>query len=170
MTEALFNDIINQYANAVQSLIRRMIGFQEAARDLAQDVFMKLWNNRHSVDTSRPVFTYLYKLAINSSIDYLRKIKPLSIGDEVNQILSVDQNENQAELFELIQKCLEFLKPKQKAVFILRDFDGLTFEEIAKVLDTNEQNVRSNLHLARRRVRELLEEKFEVNLEYINDL
>lgn len=170
MTETMFNDIINRYANLIHSLIGRMIGFRESTWDLAQDVFIRLWEKRDSIDSSRSVFTYLYKIAVNHSIDYLRKAKPLLLGDEINELFIEERHEGSLELSDLIQKCLDYLKPKQKSVFILRDLEGLEFEEIAQVLGMPVQNIRSNLHLARKRIRGLLEHNFEVNLEYFNDM
>jgi len=147
-----------------------MIGLQEIAYDLAQDVFLRFWQKKDSVDLSRPVFTLLYKIAINLSIDYLRRNKSLSWKDDMDELLFETSSENKNEIINLVQKCLDNLKPKQRAVFILRDLDGLKFEEISDVLGMHVSNLRSNLNLARKRIRELLETKYDINLEYIYDM
>lgn len=170
MTESVFNEIIDRYGSPIISVIYKMIQDNEIAQDLAQDVFVRLWENRNSIDLSKPIFTYLYKLAMNRSVDYLRKKKPQSTENEILELMVSQKPEDTEELFQLIIKCADFLKAKQKAVFILRDIEGFKFDEIAKVLEMPLSNIQSNLHLARKRVRELLETKYQVNWEYIYDL
>ena len=76
MSEEQFSIIIEKYQLSVTSLIYKMVSSWETARDLAQDTFVKLWNYRDKIQTDLPSFTLIYKIAMNVSIDFLRKKHP----------------------------------------------------------------------------------------------
>ena len=82
----------------------------------------------------------------------------------------VQNPDEQDEMFHLIVQCSSKLKPKQKAVFLLRDIEGFSFEEIADTLKMSINNIQSNLHLARKNIRCLLESKYQLTWETIYDL
>lgn len=170
MTEKAFDEIVDRYARPILFIIRKMIGRREEADDLVQNVFVKLWEYRSALDLSKPVFTLLYKMAMNQSIDYLRKMKTQTAEPEIMEFITAPPLEENEELQEIISKCSDHLKPKQKAVFLLRDMEGFEFEEISEILQIPVANIRSNLHLARKRIRELLEVRYQINLEYMHDL
>ena len=170
MTENQFCEIIERYKSPVIALIGKMVSSIETAQDISQDTFVRLWNYREKIKRDSSVFTLIYKIAVNLSIDYLRKSKPEKIEFDIVTNEYTDEKLETNEFYKLILKCSEKLKPKQKAVFIMRDIDGLSFEEIAEVLEMPVSNIRSNLHLARKNVRQLLQEKYNINQEYINVL
>jgi RNA polymerase sigma-70 factor (ECF subfamily) len=170
MTENQFKEIIERYSQPILNIIHKMIHQQETAYDLSQDVFLKLWQHRKNLDDSKPVFTFIYKIAINLSIDYLRKKPPDLIENNMLDLMNTNSYEEQEEIFNLIMRCSSELKPKQKAIFLLRDIEGFSFEEIADTLKMSVNNIRSNLHLARKKIRHLLESKYQLTWETLYDL
>lgn len=170
MTENQYKDIVDSYSNPIISVINKMIHHEQEAYDLSQDVFLRLWEYRNKLDTSKPVFTFIYKIAMNLSIDYLRKKTPEYIENDMLDLMKSNNFEEDEEVFKLIMRCSSELKPKQKAVFILRDIEGFSFEEVADTLKMSINNIQSNLHLARKKIRNLLESKYQLTWETIYDM
>lgn len=168
MTHEHFNDIVLQYQKPVISVIYRMVFSWETARDLAQEVFLKLWKARTKVISDRPVYTLLYRIAMNLSIDYLRK-KRNPVYEGIDENVYNDKNEI-SEFNKILSNCCNKLNPKQRAVFNLRDIEGLTFEEISEVMETSIGNIRSNLHLARKNIRQILFDVYQIDEEYFNEM
>ena len=107
---------------------------------------------------------------MNVSIDFLRKKHPEI--KEIDPETYEDKNTSQGykELYQLILTCSVDLKPKQKAIFILRDIEGFSFDEIKRILNMPQSNIRSNLHLARKNIKNLLNSKYEYSQEMLYDL
>lgn len=169
MTIEDYYSILEQYQVSVSGMIYRMIHSREEARDLVQDAFINLWKNYEKLDNQRAALIYLYRTALHLAIDLLRRKKftPASLDAES---LSIREDQDADEVYQAIIKSTVYLKPKQKAVFILKDIEGFDFEEIAGLLDMPVSNLRSNLHLARKNIRELLKKHFQITLEYLYDL
>jgi len=167
-----FNTIVSYYQNSVAGIIYRLVRSQEDARDLMQDAFIRLWKHRHKLDNRRAALTYLYRTAVHLAIDRLRRRKFQMVDWTIAE---VDQDTNGAvkdsrELFEAIMISAKQLKPKQQTVFILKDLEGFEFEEIAVLMNMTSANLRSNLYLARKKIKELLKRYFNITMEYWYDL
>jgi RNA polymerase sigma-70 factor (ECF subfamily) len=147
-----------------------MINSWDTACDLAQDVFLKLWHYRDKISDDKPIFTLLYKIAVNLAIDHLRKNKNKFVElDTTLSIISVNNQDNH-EIYKLILAISDRLKPKQKAIFILRDIEGFSFEEIKLIMNMPVGNIRSNLHLARKNIKQFLELEYNFSQEMIYEL
>jgi RNA polymerase sigma-70 factor (ECF subfamily) len=170
MIENQFDEIVDRYSQPIWSIIFKMVHHKETAYDLTQDVFTKVWEHRNKFDHQKQIFTYIYKIAMNLSIDYLRKNKPDIIETELLELINSSDPDDQDELFNLIVQCSSDLKPKQKAVFLLRDIEGFTYKEIAETLKMSVNNIQSDLHLARKKIRHLLESKYQLTLETLYDM
>jgi RNA polymerase sigma-70 factor (ECF subfamily) len=165
-----FADILEFYQYAVITVIHKMINSWETARDLAQDSFIKLWYNRDKIKEDKPVFTLLYKIAVNLAIDHLRKNKNNIIQIDVATLPTSVENLDSKEIYQLILAISDRLKPKQKAIFILRDIEGFSFEEIKSIMNMSIGNIRSNLHLARKNIKKSLESEYKYSQEMIYEL
>ena len=170
MIENQFDEIVDRYSQPILNIIYKMVHHKETAYDLTQDVFTKLWQHRNKFDQEKSIFTFIYKMAMNLSIDYLRKKKPDVFENEILEMVNTSDPDGPDEIFNLVVQCSSDLKPRQKAVFLLRDIEGFTFEEIADTLRMSVNNVQSNLHLARKRIRYLLETKFQITREMLYDM
>ena len=170
MNEAQFAEAIKKYQSPLLTIIYNMVYSWETARDIAQDTFVKLWDFRNRLITGKPSFTLLYRIAINLSIDHLRKKKPdrLELIETIPQELA--DTHDSKELRQIILFCARQLKPKQQATFLLREIEGFSFEEIGSILDISLSNVSSHLHLARKNIRRMLEAKFQLREENYYEL
>jgi RNA polymerase sigma-70 factor (ECF subfamily) len=171
MDQNEFHKLVSTYQDSVAGVIYRLIHSQEDARDLMQDAFIQLWKHHQKLDNQHAALTYLYRTAVHLAIDRLRRKKHgmVELTPEVEQ-LNAGMVKDSRELFEAIMVSAKWLKPKQKAVFILRDVEGFEFEEIAVLLNIPLANLRSNLHLARKKIKEILKKYYNITTEYWYDL
>jgi len=170
MDNKQFSDILDTYQSVIISVIYKMIKSWETARDLAQDSFIKLWDYRDKIREDKPIFTLLYKIAVNLAIDHLRKSKNKFIELDNNAYTASTDNLESREIYQLILAISDRLKPKQKAIFILRDIEGFSFQEIKSIMNLPIGNIRSNLHLARKNIKKSLELEYEYNQEMIYEM
>lgn len=152
-----FNDLINRYKRQVFSLIFRLVHNQSDAEDIAQETFIKAYKSFASYDPSYPFLTWLFKIAHNSAIDFLRAQKPdsLSIHDEENPLdiedtqISLEERIEAASQQELIDRVLGTLPPLYREVLVLRHQQELSYEEISQSLDIPVGTVKIRLFRAR---------------------
>ena len=170
MDKNQFTDILRIYQSAIISVIHKMVNSWDTARDLAQDSFLRLWNYRHKIKEDKPVFTLLYKIAVNLAIDHLRKNRDHFVDLASDMTLTTSESPDDNELYGIILALSNRLKPKQKAIFILRDIEGFSFEEITRILNMPVGNVRSNLHLARKNIKKSLESEYNLSREILYEL
>lgn len=141
----------------VYGLMVRMVGKQEAA-DLTQQVFMQVFRKIEQFQGESKFQTWLYRLAVNESLQYLRKNK------RKQQVLNHDPLDDRPsyargwEAKDLLDAALERLDPLLKSVFLLKESHGLSYQEIAEATDIPEGTVGSRLNRARRQLREQLVE------------
>ena len=172
MNRDQFNILIDRYEKPVISLVQKMVFSWETARDIAQESFIKLWNKKDILETDHPIYSFLYRIAINLSIDHLRKSRPVAL-DQPSDLSDPDSESDfggSRELYQLILQNVTRLKPRQRAAFVLRDIEGFDFQEIARMTGMPIANIRSNLYLARKNIRQLLELNYDINQEYLNEM
>jgi RNA polymerase sigma-70 factor (ECF subfamily) len=171
MNETEFYALAARYRESIARIIYRLVHSQEDTRDLMQDAFMQLWNHHRQMENQRAAYTYLYRTAINLAIDWLRHRK-YEIGESVIEPVQPGSGtpKDSRELFEATLACSRHLKPKQRAVFILKDLEGFEFDEIAVLMNTSPANLRSNLYLARKKIKETLAKQYDITMEYWYDL
>jgi len=152
--------------------LRRMQN-DEAARDVVQETLIKLTQHAHRYDPTSPLSAWLYTIARNKCIDYLRKRRyrevsmdqSLNSDDEVNlhNFLHDDgpQSSERAEAKEIaerIDEALQEINPDQREIFLLREVHGLKFIEIAELLSISENTVKSRMRYALESLRKHLDD------------
>jgi RNA polymerase sigma-70 factor (ECF subfamily) len=170
MTANEFKNMISKYQRPLLSVIQKMVHSHEIARDMLQESFLRFWKKYQDDRFSGSVFSLLYRIAMNLAIDHLRKQNsfPLSYNDSFQDPGYVPGD--YSELYQIILKCAAQLKPRQKAAFVLRDIEGLDFDEISQILTLPVENIRSNLYLARKNIKNLLEVNYDINQEFFYEL
>jgi len=158
-----FETLVTRKTTAVVSLARRIVGNTEDARDVAQMVFLRVWNEIHRYDEKYSFNTWLYRIATNLSIDFLRSSRSrerahgatLHIVREREESSASDatRNAEDAELARLFETVSSRLSEKQKAAFVLREMQDCETKEIAEILGCGESTVRNHLFNARRILR-----------------
>lgn len=161
-----FETLIKLFQRGIYALCFRMAGTHQAADDLAQETFIKAFAGLASFDQGRPFFPWLRRIAVNSSLNYLKSRKreePLGDkdglvpGKALASSSSMPQDELQrTEAREKLGRALKALPPKLKSVIVLRVFDGLSYEDIARTIQIPRGTVMSRLNRARRRLKAAL--------------
>lgn len=156
-----FEPLVARYEKALFNAIFRLAGDAEEARDICQEVFVKVFENLGSYDPSRRFFSWLYRVAINETINHLksrRRWEPLS--ESLEHPRSNPEHDLQArEQNGEIQRALLALDPKYRLAVVVRHFLQLSYSEAAQILDLPEKTVKSRLFTARQMLREILEAK-----------
>lgn len=158
-----FETLVTRKTSAVVALARRIVGNTEDARDVAQMVFLRVWNEIHRYDEKYSLNTWLYRIATNLSIDFLRSARSrerahgatLHIVREREESTAAEatRNAEDAELVRLFETVSGRLSEKQKAAFVLREMEDCETKEIAEILGCGESTVRNHLFNARKILR-----------------
>jgi RNA polymerase sigma-70 factor (ECF subfamily) len=165
--DVAFETLVIRKTPAVVSVARRIVGDAEDARDVAQMVFVRVWEELHRYDETYSFNTWLYRIATNLSIDFLRSARSRARAHGATlhivrrrEELSGDETERAAEdgrLARLFADAAHRLSVKQKAAFVLREMEDKDTAEIAEILGCGESTVRNHLFNARRALRKEIE-------------
>lgn len=162
MSEKDFEKIVRQYGERLYWQIRRMVYSHDDADDILQNTFLKAWMNIDSFRGNAKISTWLYRIAVNEALDFIRKNKnavELSDGDVESSVavrLSGDAYFDGDEAQLLLQEAIGKLPPKQRLVFNMRYFDEMKYAEISRILDTSEGALKASYHLAVEKISEYL--------------
>ena len=157
-----FNALVKQYQEPLYWHIRRLVVNHEDARDILQDTLLQAWRSMASLRDERALKAWLYKIATNGCYRHLNRNRerPLST-EEVSTLLlgrlessSYVDYEQEAEV--KFQQALLTLSEQQRAVFTLRYYDEMPYDEIAEVLDSTPASLRVSYHHAEQRIRDYL--------------
>jgi RNA polymerase sigma-70 factor (ECF subfamily) len=158
-----FETLVLRKTPAVVSLARRVLGDAEDARDVAQMVFVRVWEQIRRYDDQYSFNTWLYRIATNLAIDYLRSSRSRQRAHGATLHLVRHREESTAaettraaedgELLRLFGRISERLSGKQKAAFVLREMQDFETSQIAEILGCGESTVRNHLFNARRILR-----------------
>lgn len=144
-----------------------MVIDHDDADDIAQEVFIKLHSSLKDFRGDSALFTYMYKIAMNYSLNHLKKnknkqMKELNINDEMlNEIPDKNEeegNQSYGVRTGLIEKAIASLPQQQRAVFNMRFYDGLSYEEISGIMKKSTGGLKANYFHAFRKIRDYLME------------
>ena len=162
---AAFNQIVRDNQERVYWVIRRMVRDHDEALDIAQDVFIKAYQKLDSFRGDAKIFTWLYRIAVNLSLNHVRKSRRrsfFSLSDADSDLVRDDSDPGQqvenSEMRGLIDRAIETLPEKQRAVFVLRYFEELPYEEISTILKTSTGGLKANYHHAVRKIERYVKE------------
>lgn len=158
-----FAVLVRQYSEPLYWKVRRIVLNHEDANDVLQNAFLKIWNNLDTFQGKSALSTWLYRIAINEALDFVRRQKnvnsaTVSTEDEPGVAARLmgddyfDGDEAQARLLEAVARLPEV----QRTVFTLKYFDELKYSEISKILDTSEGALKASYHLAVKKITEYL--------------
>jgi len=161
---AAFRKVVEQHQSFAYAVAFRFTGHEEEAEDIVQEAFVRLWKNLKTYRQEVKLTTWLYRIIANLCLDFLksrrgkekRNREDLSKGYVIADHSTPEHEYQQTELMIAIHLAAEELTPKQKAVFILRDLEGLSVEEVTGILSMTAGNVKSNLFHARQKMADKL--------------
>ena len=154
-----FSVLVRKYSELLYWKIRHIVLDHEDANDILQNTFIKAWNNIEDFQNKSKVSTWLYRIAINEALDFLRKQKNISLvcanedSSVANRLIAddyFDGEETQAQL----QQAIARLPEVQRTVFNLRYFDEMKYSEMSELLNTSEGALKASYHLAVKKVTE----------------
>lgn len=162
--EAAFEKLVEKYRARTMWIARGFVLDDESARDVAQEAFLRLYQNLHRYDPRQRFYTWYYRIVVHLSIDYVRRgrRRPRRIlpGDEAARAerSSPADAMELAELRQQVRAILETVPVKYRALLVLRDLEGFTSKEIADIFRCNHATARWRLHRARKLFRAAWEE------------
>ncbi len=162
-----YEQLVQRHMNRVYTIVYRVVNNKEETEDITQEVFVKVFNGLKKFDQNSTFSTWLYRIATNSALDAFDKIKKQSKNtsmvstrsdeEEAVDVLTLqaspmpgpEENAVQAELRECIHRVLKNLDLDHRRVLLLRDFEDLSYDEIADVLQARLSAVKMRIHRAR---------------------
>ncbi len=166
-----FRAIVEAHQGFVFAVAYRFVNNAQDAEDITQDVFVRLWkslpNYRHEVKLT----TWMYKIIANRCLDFLKSAHgrqrknsvDVSLQTGLATVATPEGEYKRQELSAQVYVAARLLTPKQQAVFILRDLEGLSADETMEALDMSRDQVKGNLFQARKKVMEYLKEVYQTN-------
>jgi RNA polymerase sigma-70 factor (ECF subfamily) len=172
--ESCFEELLERYGSKVLNLAMRITRNQEDAEEILQDVFITVFTKIGSFEHKAQFSSWLYRVTMNSSFMKIRarnRRRTVSMEDvEPNirqnwvgnrtELFDIDSMSSRHELREAIQKAVELLPDDYRAIFVLRDIDGLSNEAVSQVLQLSVPAVKSRLHRSRLLMREQLKSHY----------
>jgi RNA polymerase sigma-70 factor, ECF subfamily len=171
--ENAFQQIVRRYQRKVYSIAYGVVHNEQDALDIAQDVFIKIYNKLDRFQGKSAFYTWLYRITVNLSIDYHRRKYKAATVEFDEKILDDDKRADfklsnirnnprkiaeDTELRNTILQAINSLPPDQKAVITLRELEGLSYDEIAETMKCSKGTVMSRLHYGRKKLQEALKE------------
>lgn len=153
---AAFGVIVRQYSEQLYWQIRRIVLTHEDANDVMQNTFLKAWNHIDSFQGESKIFTWLSRIAINESLDHLRRNNhpTVSTEDDLSLVntLQADPYFDGSEVEAMLQQAVATLPDVQRTVFQLRYFDEMKYSEMSQVLNTSEGSLKASYHIAVKKI------------------
>jgi len=160
--ERAFNDLVNLHKKRIFNLALRMVRNKEDAMDLAQEVFVKAYHSLKDFRGDSSFSTWLHRIAVNLCLNFTQRDKFRSfislpdLGQPVISSSSPLRDFEKKELDNTIDQAVLALPKKQRAVFVLRYYQELTYSEVAKVLDKSEGAIKANYFQAIKKLKKSL--------------
>jgi len=165
-----FSAVIEQNYARVYNLVLRLVSDRDAAADLTQDVFVRAYQAWEHFRGDSQVYTWLYRIAVNLARNFLERRsrerrlqlpdadedEPISSREPIDEGLAPDELLENEELGHLMLRELKRMRPEHREIVVLRDIEGLPYNEIAQILGCSVQAVKSKLFRARSVLRKRL--------------
>jgi RNA polymerase sigma-70 factor (ECF subfamily) len=160
-----FTELMHRYQERIYWAARRIVGDHDEAEDVAQETFIKAYLALGDYRGEARFFTWLYRIAYNLSVSVVRKrqvVTYLRQSELMRRVLPApDRSDERVELRETeerLARAVAGLPEKQRAVFVMRFFDELSYDEISEILGTSVNGLKANYFHAVRKIRESLKE------------
>ncbi|MGH8119197.1 MAG: RNA polymerase sigma factor [Gammaproteobacteria bacterium] len=169
-----YRELVDCYWKSLNFLARRLLGNTHDAADCVQEAYIQVIKNIHGFERKSSLETWLRKIVVNQSLMKLRRQRGMPeesldaimhqfdesghyVLDYAGQPADLERLQESSEVREIVRKKMDSLPDIYRATLILRDVEGYSTEEVARMTDTTEQNVKVRLHRARLAMRNMLE-------------
>ena len=159
-TRQAFNLMVRKYSERLYWVIRGIVQTHADTDDALQNTWVNVWRAMDTFREDSKLYTWLYRIAVNEAMSLLRKNRvraALSLSDYssvIENTLKADSTFNGDKLQLALQKAVASLPPRQKAVFTMRYFDEMPYDEMAEILEVSESSLKTSYHIAREKVLE----------------
>ena len=158
-----FERVVREYSEQLYWQVRRIVLTHEDADDVLQNVFIKAWTHLDDFHQESRLSTWLYRIAVNESLDFMRRQKNAMSTDDVDSGIAntlmadryFDGDETEAQLQEAIAQLPEV----QRRVFTLRYFDDMKYSDMSQLLDTSEGSLKASYHIAVKKITEFFKRR-----------
>ena len=158
-----FEMLVRKYSEQLYWIVRRIVLSHDDANDVLQNSFLKAWNGLDSFHGESKVLTWVSRIAINESLDFLRRNKRAAVGEaslgdgskalgSVADRLVADSYFDGTEVEALLQEAIAQLPDVQRTVFQLRYFDEMKYSDISRLLGTSEGALKASYHIAVKKI------------------
>jgi len=167
-----YGELVRRYYSGVVQVVYRLCGETGLAEDMAQEAFLRAWINLPAFHPQSSLRNWLYRIAVNAALDVLRRKPEETLEDEAVQMVIDPAMGPETALIEkervtLLQEAMQSLPEAARSVLVLREYGGLSYQEIASVLEVPVGTVMSRLNYARNRLRVLLKaQMYQLENEY----
>lgn len=163
--EKIFNQIVRDYSERLWWHVRRFVNSHEDADDLLQEIFLKVWTALPSFRGEAQLFTWVWRIATNETLNHLRKekvraaLKFSSVDAEMERRIQADPYFKGTQAERELAKAVLKLPEKQRQVFIMRWWDDLSYEEMSAITGTSVGALKASYHIAQDKIRSLVSEQ-----------
>lgn len=154
-----FGSLVERYQQPIFNTVYRMVHDWDEAEELTQRAFVKAYENLEKFNVRQKFFSWLYRIAINETLNYLKqrkRLEPLQDG-----LVTKEKNPEEAyrsvELNENLRRALETLDLSLQILIVLKHFQGYSYQQISEFLDIPTKTIKSRLYAARQQLKEALE-------------
>ena len=152
-----FRILVLQYQEPLYSHIRRLVKTHENANDVTQNTFIKVYRNIQNFKGDAKLFTWLYRIATNESLTFLRQQKraftPMDTATHpLAEQLTADTSIDSKDIEQLLHRAIDTLPEKQRLVFLMRYVDDLSYQSISEILDTSVGGLKASYHHAAKKI------------------
>ena len=158
-SEEAFKTLFNRYYGYLAMVAMRIVQDESGAKDIAQNVFVKIWERRSKIKINSSIKSYLHRSALNMAINHKKARKAnYSINENyhVPTKLSANSDLERTELKQIIHKAIDTLPDRCRTIFILNRYENLSYKEIGNHLEISPRTVEVQLAKARKILRDLL--------------
>lgn len=162
-SEQGFRILVKEYQERIYWHIRRMVFSHEDTNDIAQNTFVKIWQNIHTFRSESNLYTWIYRIATNETFDFLKKKKRYVFStdgdyrDELNKNLEDDNIFDGTAIEKNLQKAILSLPEKQRIVFNMKYFDEMKYEDMSAILKTSVGALKASYHHAVKKIEKNLD-------------
>ncbi|MGM9698574.1 MAG: RNA polymerase sigma factor [Prevotella sp.] len=161
-----FAELVNQYSEQLYWQIRRIVLSHEDADDVLQNVFMKAWKNIDTFRSDSKLSTWLYRIAVNESIDFTRHknaIGMVSSDDDNSSTISsrllADEYFDGDQIQAILQEAIATLPEKQRMIFNMRYYDEMKYTDMSDILGTSVGALKASYHIAVKKISEYFKQR-----------
>lgn len=153
-----FSGIVERYRKRAFLTAYGIVHNEQDAYDLSQEAFIRAYRNLKKFELNRPFFPWFYRILKNRCLSFLRKRKQLA-EVSIEGVFGLKTNEIDHDQTRLIRECIAALPENAREILNLRYYQGYSYQEIADILEKPIGSVMSGLYYARKKLKELLQEK-----------